>query len=256
MADPDILICEKRGPVAYLTLNRPEAGNVLSTRLVLELAEAALALNQDDSIRAVVIRGAGVAFCAGEDWQEQRGSVVRDCVLDGSAARAVAAIQWPTIAAINGDALGSGLALALACDLRVAAAGACLGVPETPGHRGVASGITQLLPRIVGRARATEMLLLGQVLDAAEAHRVGLVHRLAPAAELSAEVDRLAVEIAAKAPLALKFAKEAVHKGLDLTLEQGMRLECDLYMILQTTADRREGIRSFQEKRSPSYKGE
>jgi len=212
-----------------------------------EISEVCCDVNQDESLRAVIITGDGEAFCSGEE---------QDSALDTIVADEVARIEWPVIAAINGDALGTGLALALACDIRIVSEKALLGVPDTSQGYLSMSGITQWLPRIIGKGKAMEILLLGESIDAREAYRIGLVHKVLPPQEVRLEAEKLAGEMVPKAPLALKYAKEAVHKGLDLTLEQGMRLECDLYMILQTTADRTEGITSFQEKRNPQFKGE
>lgn len=262
MADYSTLRYEKKGAVAHLILHRPEAGNAVNPQMVAEIREVCSDINQDEHLRAVIVTGSGEAFCLGEDWKEllqqqgkSSGRSPQGSIPDTSVAAEVARIELPVIAAINGNALGTGLALALACDIRIAAEGALLGIPDTPHGCPAASGITQWLPRIVGQARALEMLLLGETIPVQEAWRIGLVHKVLPPQQVLAEAEKLAGEMVPKAPIALKYAKEAVHKGLDLPLEQGLRLECDLYMLLQTTADRYEGIKAFQEKRTPQFKG-
>ena len=169
---------------------------------------------------------------------------------------AVAAIEKPVIAAINGDAFGEGLELALACDVRIAAQNAHFGLPEIEAGLIPSDGGTQRLPRIIGRGKALEMILTGETIDAAEALEIGLVTKVVPAESLNAEVEALAKAMAAKAPVSLRYIKEAINKGLDLTMEQGLRLEADLYFLLHTTGDRTEGIKAFQQKRPPEFKGQ
>ncbi|MBI2869498.1 MAG: enoyl-CoA hydratase/isomerase family protein [Chloroflexi bacterium] len=232
------------GRVARITLNRPDRRNLINQQLADELAEACLRAELDDGVYLVALTGAGEAFCAGSELAPGQ----------SYPAAAVAGISKPVIAAINGDALGEGLELALACDIRLAAASARLGLPQVSGGRLPADGGTQRLARIVGRARALEMLLTAQDVTAAEALAIGLVSRVAEC-NLAAELDALVENLSAKAPLSLRFIKEAVGKGMDLTLEQGLRLEADLYFLLHTTADRTEGIRAFLEKRPPHFTG-
>ena len=161
----------------------------------------------------------------------------------------------PSIAAINGDAIGIGLELALACDLRICTETAHFAMNHIM-YGGIPwDGGTQRLSRIVGRGKAMEMILTGEVIDAQEAHSIGLVHRVIPDDEILTVVMDTAREIASKGPIAVRYAKEAIRKGMDLTLEQGLRLEADLYFLLHTTSDRTEGIKAFQEKRSPRFEG-
>jgi len=231
--------------VATVTLDRPE-GNLLDLETAHELAEVCARIDRDEDIRVVIITGAGEAFCKGaaEDLRGQ------------SPAEAIAAIRCPVLAAINGDALGPGLELALGCDVRLAASTARLGIPGAAQGEMPSDGGTQRLPRIVGRSKALEMLFTGETVTAPEAESIGLVSRSVSPEELMPAVRELARTLAERAPYSLKFAKEAVNKGMDLTVEQGLRLEADLYFLLQTTADRAEGIRAFLEKRKPRFRGE
>jgi len=172
-------------------------------------------------------------------------------------AGALAAVEKPTIAAINGDAIDQGLELALACDIRIAVAEARLGLTHL--KRGLIpwDGGTQRLPRIVGRAWATDLLLTGRLIDAEEALRIGLLHQVVGDAKaLLRAVEEWANNILEAGPIALAYAKEAVVKGADMTLEQGLRLEADLAILLHSTHDRGEGIRSFLERRRPAYRGQ
>jgi len=231
--------------VATVTLNRPQAGNNLNLELAQELAEVCRRINQDEAVYVAIISGAGdKAFCKGS---QPENSVYK-------AAAAIAAIEKPVIAAINGDALGVGLELALSCDIRLASDKAKFGFPEVSKGLIPADGGTQRLPRIVGRGKALELILTAETITAKEALEIGLVSKIVPPKELFTQAGSLAKDIAAKGPIALKFIKEAVNKGLDLTLEQGLRLEGDLYFLLHTTKDRTEGIKAFLEKRPPKFK--
>ena len=232
--------------VAYLTLNRPEAANSINLELAQELEDACRQINQDDEIYVVVLSGAGEAFCRGVDVQKAGAAY--------SVAAAVADIEKPVIAAINGDALGQGLELALSGDIRLAADKAKLGFPQLAQGLIPADGGTQRLARLVGRGKALELILTAETMTAAEALEIGLVDRVVGGAKLAGEAKALAETIASKGPIALRFIKEAVNKGLDLTLEQGLRLEGDLYFLLHTTADRTEGINAFLKKRPPKFK--
>jgi enoyl-CoA hydratase/carnithine racemase len=231
--------------VATITLNRPRAGNRLSLEMAQELDDACRRINQDDAIYVAIVTGAGDrTFCKGSQPEK---TAYR-------AASAIAAIEKPVIAAINGDALGPGLELALSSDIRLSSDKARFGFPGLARGLIPSDGGSQRLPRVVGRGKALEMILSAETITAGEALEIGLVSKIVPGRELVAEAEALAKNIAAKGPIALRFIKEAVNKGLDLTLEQGLHLEADLYFLLHTTEDRTEGIRAFLEKRTPKFK--
>ncbi len=242
----------RRGPQLRITLNRPRAANRVNAQMALELAELAEAANRDDAIRVVVLSGRGSAFSSGWEAVRVRSS---DQLQGLRAASSIARIEKPVIAAINGDAVGQGLELALAADLRIAARGARLGMPHLSRGAIPWDGGTQRLPRLIGRARALEMLLTGEIIDAEEARRIGLVGQTVEPEDLKAAVDRVADQIARAAPVAARYAKEAVAKATDIPLDDGMRLEADLSILLHTTRDRAEGIRSFLERRPPRFRG-
>ncbi len=231
----DVVVVHRRGPVAVVTLDQPGRSDVSAARLTRALEDACARLADDDA-RAVVLTGTGDRFATGPV---------------GGAAAAVAALRVPTIAWINGDCLDGGLEVALACDVRVAAPGARLGLRAVPQGRLPADGGTQRLLRLVGRAHALRLLLTGDAIDAAEALRIGLVQSVGG----SEAADELADRVAAAAPIAAAYVKEAVLRGADLALEQGLRLEADLSILLHTTADRAKGLASFADGTRPEYEG-
>ena len=241
------IIFARREHVAYVTINRPEANNVINQQLAQEIEEGCRQVNQDRDVYVVVLTGAGDVFCVGSEQEpgERR----------FSPAAAVANIDRPVIAAINGDATGEGLELALSCDVRIAADRACFGLPQVAQGGIPVNGGTQRLARIVGRGRALELLFTAESINAGEALEIGLVNKVVPGEKLAIEAEALARTMASKGPVALRYIKEAVNKGTDMTLEQGLRLEADLYFLLHTTADRTEGIGAFLEKRPPEFKG-
>ncbi len=253
------LIFERKEQAVWLTLNRPRVGNIINLELVNEIVAACLAINQDDSVRAVIVSGAGDVFCSGCDLDETRsistGNTKR-ISLTSLSSSAVASLNCPVIAAINGDALGAGLELVLSCDIRVCSENARFGFPETSYGMIPGGGGTQRLPRIIGRGKATEMVITAEPIDAAEAYRVGLVSKVVPRQALAAEAEEIARKLSARAPIAVRYAKEAVNKGMDMTLAQGLRLEADLSFLLQSTKDRAEGIKAFLEKKKATFEGE
>lgn len=248
----------RRDSIAFVQLRRPQVGNAIDGALILELAAAAQELALDPRVRAVVLGAEGETFSRG--WSpeflapESFEPLSEPGALDRSF-QGWAALPRPVVAALHGDALSGGLELALACDLRVAAEDARFGLPEVNYGFLPMGGGTQRLPRLVGRSMALAMILDGAIIDAAEALRIGLVNRVVPRKEVAAAAEEMARRIANGGPIALRYAKEAVHRGLEMTLEQGLRYETDLTVILQTTEDRAEGVRAFLEKRQPVFKG-
>ena len=220
-----------------------------TSELAADLAGICEELNFDTAIRAAVITGSGPAFC--RDVASSRKTPAAF-----SLAGPVASLNCPVIAAINGNAIGMGLELALACDIRIASNSALFSFPGIWHGLVPSDGASQRLPRLVGRAKAIELMLTGEEVTVAEALRIGLVSRVVPAKEVLEAALEMSGEMAGKATLALKYCKEAVYKGLDMTLAQGLQLEGDLYFLLHTTEDRTEGITAFREKRKPRFKGE
>jgi enoyl-CoA hydratase/carnithine racemase len=234
--------------VAWLCLERPRAGNRVTQDLAQAVCDAAEEIEDDERARIVVLSAVGPRFCLGVedggDW-EQRVDWVE----------AIARLTRPVVAAVQGDAVAEGFELALACDLRVVSSRACFAMPQLAQGRLPVHGGTQRLPRIAGRSRALDLLLTGRAMDAPEAAEMGIATCVAPPRSFRKAVAAVVDDLLAKGPIALRYAKEAVLKGTDLTLEQGVRLEEDLYVLLQTTRDRREGVRAFLGKRKPTFQG-
>jgi enoyl-CoA hydratase len=254
------LLYEKRNGIGYVAVNRPEKLNALNRKTMDELHDCFQEIERDDEVRAVILTGAGEkAFVGGADINElavqtpvegkelsRRGQKILDLIEQ---------LGKPVIAAVNGYALGGGCELALACTIRIASENARLGQPEVklgliPGYAG-----TQRLPRLVGKGRALEMVLSGEPVSAAEAYRIGLVNQVVPAQDLIAAAEKLARKILANAPLAVKFALEAVNHGLEMTQAEGQFLEANLFGLCCTTADMQEGTRAFLEKRLARFTG-
>ena len=246
---------EKRGPVAFLALRRPEKENAIDGALLAELADACEAIEVDGKLRVVVLTAEGDNFCRGWDAAILAGEDPSGLPDQGDPFAALADLPRPVVCAVQGEVLSAGLELALACDVRVAAEDARLGLPETKLGLLPMGGGTQRLARLVGRGKALEMILSGEPVDAREALRIGLVSAVAPRDKLAAEAEAIAKRIAERGPIAVRYAKEAVRRGLEMPLEQALRYETDLTIILQTTEDRKEGVRAFLEKRSPKFKG-
>ncbi|MER3602929.1 MAG: enoyl-CoA hydratase [Thermus sp.] len=247
---------EVEGGVALVTLRRPEALNALNQELLLELSEVTEVIQQDPE---VIFTGEGRAFAAGADLTEL--AKIADAFQGREASlfgqqifSEIAALPVPTIAAINGYALGGGLELALACDLRVASRTAKLGLPEVglgliPGYGG-----TQRLPRLIGRGRALDLIFTGRHVGAEEALALGLVNRVGE--DALEEAKKLAVQILKNAPIALALAKESLVRGEGLDLQEALEIEADLFGFACTTKDMKEGVRAFLEKRAPEFRGE
>jgi enoyl-CoA hydratase len=254
------LLLERDGAIAVVTVNRPKVLNALNLATLDELRRTMTVLREDAGIRCIILTGTGdKSFVAGADITELAGqSAIGGCKharLGQAAFDTIETLGKPVIAAINGYALGGGCELAMACTIRLAADTARLGQPEInlgmiPGYGG-----TQRLSRLVGSGRALELLLTGDQLSAAEAHLLGLVNRVVPAVELMAEARTLAATIAEKAPLAVRYVLEAVHRGVNLPLGEALGLEAALFGLVASTEDMREGARAFLEKRKPVFKG-
>ena len=254
------LLVEKRDGVAIVTVNRPDKLNALNDATVDELGRAFANLAQDDAVRGVILTGAGEkAFVAGADIGELatqspvdgkersiRGQKVLDSIED---------LGKPVVAAVNGFALGGGCELAMACHVRIASENARLGTPEV--KLGIMCGYagSQRLPRLVGKGRALELLLTGEMVDAQEALRIGLVNRVVARDKLLAEAEALVRKMIANGPVSLRFTLEAVNSGLELPLAEAQYLEATLFGLICTTADMKEGTQAFLEKRPAKFTG-
>jgi enoyl-CoA hydratase len=262
--DYQTILFETRDQVAYVTFNRPDSMNAMNREMTRELIEACRSIEEDAAVRAAIFTGAGEkAFSAGMDLKERAESgtspierrAQKLSATIQTQARAVAAVTKPTIAAIRGYCVGGGLEFALACDMRVAAEDAKLGLAEVKRGLIPGAGGTQRLARAVGVAKALEICLTGDNVSGAEAKTLGLVNIVVPAAEVMQAAEGLAARILKGAPLSVLFIKEAIKKGVELSLDEGFRLESDLSALIGTTEDSKEGPRAFAEKRAPVWKG-
>ena len=254
------IVFEKRNAIGYVTVSRPKALNALNMATMGELRAAFTDIQQDPALRAAILTGAGEkAFVAGADINElaqqdavtgkafaHRGQAVLDLIEN---------LGKPVIACINGFALGGGCELALACAIRIASENAKLGQPEVklgiiPGYGG-----SQRLPRLVGKGMAMQLVLTGEMISAQEALRIGLVNEVVAAADLITRAEAIAGKIAANAPLAVQYAMEAVNKGVEMTLAEGLFLEAALFAVSCSTADKKEGTSAFLEKRAAQFQG-
>ncbi len=245
--------------VATLTINRPDKLNALNDATIAELGHAIDQIRVDDAIGGVILTGAGRAFVAGADISELSS---QSPVLAKARSRAGQDVfrrfetcPKPVIAAVNGFALGGGCELAMSCHIRIASDAAKFGQPESklgilPGYGG-----SQRLARLVGKGRAMQLLMTGEMIDAAEAYRIGLANKVVPAAELLAEANNMMKAILANGPLAVALCIEAIERGLEMSLEEGLILEANHFGLLAATDDMREGMRAFLEKRAPAFKG-
>ncbi len=213
----------------------PAVGDQAASAMMQEMVELCDRIAWDEEVRVAVIEFGGE--------------------INASLATPVAKLKQPVIAAIRGNAVGAGLELALACDIRIGTEDGLFGLPQVSNGYLPANGGTQRLPRIIGRGRAMELILTGRLIDATEALKIGLIHRAVAQQVLEREAMSLAQEMALKSPLSLNYAKEAVYSGMDMPLDQGLKMEMDLYLLLFGTRDRVEGITAFKEKRTPKFEG-
>lgn len=257
--DYDTLLVAARDGVATVTINRPDKRNALNARVRAELLEALAALLEDDAVRVIVFTGAGEkAFIAGADITEfaERTPIEQRSAMEGRRIfDEIAASPKPTIAMINGYALGGGCELALACDIRVAGRSGTLGQPEIRLGILPGGGGTQRLPRLVGLGRAMRLVLSGELIDAEQAERMGLVDLLVEDSELVERTMELAGTIAGYSPVALRLAKDAIRASAEMPLHAGLRYERELFVTAFSSEDRSEGIRAFLEKRTPKFTG-
>ena len=253
------LTLEVADRVATLTVNRPDKLNALNDATIAELGQAIDQIRLDDAIGGVILTGAGRAFVAGADISELSS---QSAVLAKARSRAGQDVfrrfetcPKPVIAAVNGFALGGGCELAMSCHIRIASDAAKFGQPESklgilPGYGG-----SQRLARLVGKGRAMQLLMTGEMIDAAEAYRIGLANKVVPAAQLLAEANNMMQAILANGPLAIALCIEAIDRGLEMSLDEGLILEANHFGLLAATDDMREGMRAFLEKRTPAFKG-
>jgi enoyl-CoA hydratase len=256
----ETILYAKKEHVAYVTLNRPKVLNALNHTALTELNAAFEDASVDDDVRGVILTGAGEkAFIAGADITDvaRIGAVEAEAFTRAGQAvlNVIENLGKPVIAAVNGYALGGGCETAMACTIRLAAADAMFGQPEVklgviPGYGG-----TQRLPRLVGRGRALQLILSGAMISAQEAYRIGLVNEIVPRSELIPRAEAILAQITANAPLAIKFSLEAVNKGLETSLAEGLFLESSLFAICAATEDKKEGTAAFVERRAPQFKG-
>jgi len=256
----DTVLYEKKGVLAYVTVNRPKVLNALNTPTWADLRTAFEDARADAAVRGVILTGAGnKAFIAGADISElsqataieaERSSRFGQEVLD-----LIENLGKPVIAAINGFALGGGCETAMACTVRIAVESAKFGQPEVTLGLLPGGGGTQRLPRLVGKGRALQLILSGEMISAQEAHRIGLVNEVVPAADLITRAEAILHKIAANAPIAVNFALTAVNRGLDTSQDEGVLLEASYFGLCAATDDKREGTTAFLEKRPPQFHG-
>lgn len=260
MAEERVVLKSREDGVVVLTLNRPDRANALSAELLDTLYSEVQELRHDASVRAVILTGAGEkAFSAGADLKERKGmpqALVERAVLRiQDTVNAIAALPMPVIAAINGVAFGGGTELALAADLRIAAASAKMGLTETSLAIIPGAGGTQRLARIVGISKAKELIFTARRIDALTAQSIGLVNQVVEDGQVLTAATELAAEISANGPIAVRQAKFAIDQGFDTDLKTGLMIERKAYEVIIPTEDRLEGLQAFAEKRKPNYQG-
>ena len=255
----ETIVVERRERVAIITINRPEKRNALNIQTRAEGAAILDELRDDDSIRVVIFTGAGdKAFIAGADIAEFAGRTAlqqRAIMLERGLFNAIDTFPKPVIAMVNGYCLGGGCELALACDIRIASDNASFGQPEINLGIIPGGGGTQRLPRLIGEGKAMEMILTGEIINAQEAFRCGLVNQVVPADQLEAKTMEVANRLAEKSPIALRLAKEGVKLASRSNLDEGLRREVDLFALCFSSEDKDEGVKAFLEKRKADFRG-
>jgi enoyl-CoA hydratase len=251
------IITSSNDGVAIVQFNRPDVLNALNIKLMEELVEALEAFDKDEAVRVILLTGNEKAFAAGADIKEMAGASAVAMVLRDQFARwdRIRKLKKPLIAAVSGYALGGGCELAMTCDMIIASETARFGQPEINIGVIPGAGGTQRLTRAVGKAKAMEMVLTGRMMTAEEALRWGLVNKVVPVEAYLEEAKALARDIAAKPPIAVRFGKEAVLKAFDTTIEGGLEFERKNFYLLFASDDQKEGMKAFEEKRKPSWKG-
>ena len=249
-----ILAVQREDNVMLVSMIDPANDIEKMERLSDELADVCTEITLDEGIRVVVLAGTKE-----NSFIETKLIGILINKEDGlkflALSQSIAKLDKPVIAVINGNAIGQGLELALACDIRIASETSRFGLPQIKSGHIPWDGGTQRLSRLVGKGKALEMILTGEIIDAQEALRIGLVNKVVPKKDLMEVAMKMAQEMASKGPIALRYTKEAICKGMDMTLEQGLRLEADLYLLIHTSKDRTEGIQAFREKRKPQFEG-
>ncbi len=256
----ETLLYEKKGAIAYVTLNRPKVLNALNQRTWEDLRAAFEDARDDVAVRGVILTGSGdKAFIAGADIGELAHVTAVDAEKSSSFGQAVLDLienlGKPVIAAVNGFALGGGCETAMACTIRVAAEHARFGQPEVALGIIPGGGGTQRLPRLVGKGRALQLILSGAMISAQEAYRIGLVNEVVPATEVIPRAEAILTQILANGPVAVKFSLEAVNRGLEASLAEGLALEASLFGLCAGTEDKNEGTQAFLQKRAPRFQG-
>ena len=256
----DNVLYAKKGPIAYVTVNRPKVLNALSKRTWEDLGTAFEDARDDAAVHGVILTGAGdKAFIAGADISELAQATAVEAEQASSYGQKVLNLVEnlgkPVIAAINGFALGGGCETAMACTIRLAVENAKFGQPEVKLGVLPGGGGTQRLPRLVGKGRALQLILTGEIIGAQEAHRIGLLNEVVPAADLITRAEAILNQIFANAPVAVKYSLEAVNKGMETSQTEGMALEASLFGLCAGTDDKKEGTQAFLAKRKPRFQG-
>jgi enoyl-CoA hydratase len=254
------VLYEKKGPIAYVTVNRPKALNSLNQQTWMDLRTAFEEARDDAAARGVILTGSGdKSFIAGADIGEL--AHVTAVEAEGSSGfgqevlSLIENLGKPVVAAVNGFALGGGCETAMACTIRVAAENAKFGQPEVKLGLIPGGGGTQRLPRLVGKGRALQIILTGEFITAQEAYRIGLVNEVVPAAELITRAEGILKQIFSNAPIAVKYSLEAVNKGLETSMAEGLSLEASYFGLCAGTEDKKEGTQAFLQKRAPQFQG-